>query len=156
MISRGNNKKTRTVTASKDCYGDCFERPQRGQRGQSRVRVTDLPHFAKEKETRCMPGHKQATDGSPFQRSTSCLALPGRLLSLPRASCPLFLATARRSFRYDSRRSLLLKKPAVGQASRQRPTGVEPASRAWEARVIPLYDGRNLNWQQIGIKKNVA
>ena len=27
----------------------------------------------------------------------------------------------------------------------QRSTGVEPASRAWEARVIPLYDDRNMN-----------
>ena len=34
-------------------------------------------------------------------------------------------------------KSLIIKDLQV-----ERPTGVEPASRAWEARVIPVYDGR--------------
>lgn len=37
------------------------------------------------------------------------------------------------------------RKTRFARVSFERPTGVEPASRAWEARVIPVYDGRNFN-----------
>ncbi len=31
------------------------------------------------------------------------------------------------------------------QSKSKRPTGVEPASQAWEAWVMPLYDGRDIS-----------
>jgi predicted GNAT superfamily acetyltransferase len=56
-----------------------------------------------------------------------------------------------RSFRFDSHLLILSpKKPPFGVAFLlKRPMGVEPTSQAWEAWVMPLYDGRmNVSWNQ--------
>ena len=63
--------------------------------------LVSTPTFKKQKARQSEP-FVFGADGSPLQPSASCLRFPSRLRSLPRTSCALFLATARRSLRFDS------------------------------------------------------
>ncbi len=88
---------------------------------------------------------------APVLRAASARSPPGscaprRLRALSRASLRAFrrIRGAGPSVRLPSV-AYRNTKPAFRRAlCFERPTGVEPASRAWEARIIPLYDGRKI------------
>ena len=56
----------------------------------------------KQKKRLQFPIDALGDEGIGFQSQTSCLFLPAHLHVLPCTSCALFLALARRTFRFDS------------------------------------------------------